>query len=42
MNDYIINHSTRLIKKYKTRNPFEIAACMSVDVLFMDRKRWNK
>lgn len=36
MNDYIINRSTRLIKKYKTRNPFEIAACINVDVLFMD------
>jgi len=36
LNDYIINHSTKLIKKYKTRNPFEIAAYMNIDVLFMD------
>ncbi len=36
MNDYITNRSTKLIKKYKTRNPFEIAACMNIDVMFMD------
>jgi len=36
LNDYIINRSTRLIKKCKTRNPFEIAACINVDVLFMN------
>lgn len=36
MNDYIISRSIRLIKKYKTRNPFEIAKAMNIDVLFMD------
>jgi len=36
LNNYIINRSIRLLKKYKTRNPFEIAANMNIDVLFMD------
>lgn len=36
MNDYIINSSVKLFKKYKTRNPFEIADLLHIDVLFMD------
>ncbi len=36
MNDYIIERSTRLIKRYATRDPFEIASNMNIDVLFMD------
>jgi Zn-dependent peptidase ImmA (M78 family) len=36
LNDYIIKRSTGLIKKYKTRNPFEIAASMNIDVLLRD------
>jgi Zn-dependent peptidase ImmA (M78 family) len=36
LNDYIIERSTRLVKKYATRDPFEIASNMNIDVLFMD------
>ena len=36
MNDYIIRHSKKVIKKYGTRDPFEIAEAMNIDVLFMD------
>lgn len=36
MNDYIIERSTRLVKKYATRDPFEIASNMNIDILFMD------
>lgn len=36
MNQYTIDRSKKLIKKYNTRNPFEIAACINITVLFKD------
>lgn len=36
MYDYIIRHSKKVIKKYGTRDPFEIAASMNIAVLFID------
>jgi Zn-dependent peptidase ImmA (M78 family) len=36
LNDYIIERSTRLIKRYATRDPFEIASNMNIEILFMD------
>lgn len=36
LNDYILNRSSKLIKKYKTRDPFEIASGMNIDIIFVD------
>lgn len=32
--DYILNCAGKLIQKYKTRNPFELAKCLNVKILF--------
>ena len=39
MNDFIINRSSQLIEKYKTRNPFEIAEALDIQVLFRNLGR---
>jgi len=36
LNGYILNISKKIIKKYKTRNPFEIAEAMNIEVLYCD------
>lgn len=36
MNEYILNVSKKIIKKYKTRNPFAIAEAMNIEVLYFD------
>ena len=34
MNDFIINRTNHLIEKYKTRDPFEIAEALNIQVIF--------
>jgi len=36
LNDYIINRSNKLIKQFKTRDPFEIASGMNIEILYRD------
>lgn len=36
MNDYIRSISNRIIKKYRTRNPFAIAEALNIEVLYFD------